>query len=166
MNQHAVADAIAVSDFRKEFLAIWKELFEATEGPHFLLDDNNSFFETLADITAEEANIPVSKQSASLAAQVQHTAFYVEALQQGLATNWAYKADWDASWTVDPVNDARWQALIDNLRNAYEWVVSFANEHEDWTPDYVGGAFALTSHSAYHLGEMRQGIGVIRSREG
>ncbi|MCO5222108.1 MAG: hypothetical protein M9947_11095 [Thermomicrobiales bacterium] len=165
MTEQTVTHSIAVPDFRNEFLAVWTEIFEPTEGPHYLLDDNNSFFETLADISAEEANIPVSKQSASLAAQVQHTAFYVEALRQGLATNFAYKADWDASWTIDPVDDAQWQALIGTLREAYEWVVTLANETEEWVPDFVGGAFALTSHAAYHLGEVRQGIGVIRSRE-
>lgn len=165
MSEQTVASTITARDFRKEFLAIWKELFEPTEGPHYLLDGGDSFFETLAGITAEEANVPVSKQSANLAAQVQHTAFYVDALRQGLATNWTYKADWAGSWTIDPVDDVRWQALIGDLRDAYAWVTAFASDNEDWNADYVGGAFALACHAAYHLGEVRQGIGVIRSRE-
>ncbi len=164
MTEQTVTTAIDVADFRKEFLAVWKEIFEPTDGPHYLLDDDNSFFETLADVSADEANIPVSKQSATLAAQVQHTAFYVEALRKGLETNFEYKADWDASWQIDPVDDAQWRALIDQLRDAYEWVVTLATETVDWNADFVGGAFALTSHAAYHLGEVRQGIGVIRSR--
>ncbi len=164
MTEQTLASSIAVSDFRQQFLAIWKELFEPTEGPHYLLDDNNSFFETLADITAEEANIPVSNQSASLAAQVQHTAYYVDALRQGLASNWTFKADWEASWTIEPLDDAQWQALIGDLREAYQWVVTFATDFDGWNADYIGGAFALASHTAYHLGEVRQGIGVIRSR--
>jgi hypothetical protein len=164
VTEQTVTTSIAATDFRDQFLTIWTELFEATPGPHFLLDSGDSFFETLAGISAEEANIPVSKQSASLAAQVQHTAYYVDALRQGLATNWEFKADWDGSWKVDPVDDAQWQTLIANLRDAYEWVATFARENEDWSPDFVGGAFGLACHSAYHLGEVRQGIGVIRSR--
>lgn len=165
MTEQTATTPIAVSDFRDQFLTVWKEIFEATEGPRYLLDAGQSFFETLAGISAEEANIPISKQSASLAAQVQHTAFYVDALRQGLATNWAHNADWEGSWTIDPVDDARWQALIGDLRDAYAWVTAFANDNEDWNADYVGGAFALACHAAYHLGEVRQGIGVIRSRE-
>ena len=164
MTEQIVVTTIPVDVFRDQFLAVWKEIFEPTEGPHYLLDDSNSFFETLSDITAEEANIPVSKQSASLAAQVQHTAFYVEALKKGLESNWEYKADWDASWQIDPVDDAEWKALIDRLQDAHTYIVAFAQENADWSPDFVGGAFALAAHSAYHLGEVRQGIGVIRSR--
>ena len=164
LTEHAVVTTIPVDVFRDQFLVVWNELFQPTSGPHYLLDDNNSFFETLADISAEEANIPVSRQSATLAAQVQHTAFYVEALRKGLESNWEYKADWDASWQIDPVDDAEWRALIGRLRAAHEWIVTFAHQHDDWNADYVGGAFGLAAHSAYHLGEVRQGIGVIRSR--
>ncbi|MEZ4530729.1 MAG: hypothetical protein R2855_06815 [Thermomicrobiales bacterium] len=164
MTERTITNEIAVNDFRDQFLAIWNEIFQHTTGPHYLLDDDNSFFDTLADITAEEANSPVSNQSASLAAQVQHTAYYVEALREGLATNFTAKADWEGSWQIAPVDDTQWQALIGRLNDSYEWVVTFARETHDWNADLVGGAFALAAHSAYHLGEVRQGIGVIRSR--
>lgn len=164
MTEQTVTGTIAANDMRNQFLAVWKEIFQYTEGPHYLLDDDNSFFDTLSDITATEANIPVSHQSASLAAQVQHTAYYVEALREGLATNFTAKADWEGSWQVEPVDDAQWRALIGRLNDSYEWVVTLATENTDWSADFIGGAFALVAHSAYHLGEVRQGIGVIRSR--
>jgi hypothetical protein len=162
VSQQTASATIAVTDFRKAFLELWEEVFVTGHG--YILDQGTSLFPTLETITAEEASIPVSNQSASLAAQVNHTAFYVEALRRGLASNWEEKADWEGSWQVGPVDDAQWQALIDKLRTEYEWVTTLANQMEEWDENYIGGAIALVAHSAYHLGEIRQGIGVIRSR--
>jgi hypothetical protein len=159
---------IAVADFRNAFLAVWNEIFALDDsgGPTMLLDRGASMFQTLAEISAVEASIPVSNQSASLAAQVNHTTFYIQALRDGIASNWEPKADWDDSWKVEAVDDAEWQALIDKLRAEYEWVKGLATQAQEWNEDYIGGAFALAAHAAYHLGEIRQGIGVIRSRQG
>ena len=49
---------------------------------NYVLDDDTSLFEILAEISAAEASIPVSKQSANLAAQVNHTRFYIDVLIQ------------------------------------------------------------------------------------
>jgi hypothetical protein len=156
---------ISVDDFRKNFLTLWKEIFESTgDGPHWILDAGTSLFETLSDITAEEASIPVSKQSANLAAQVNHTSYYIEELREGIATNFTNKADWDGSWQVGTVDDSQWQALIANLRANYDWLTQLAKDMDVWDADYVGGAMAMTAHAAYHLGEIRQGIGIIRGR--
>jgi hypothetical protein len=158
---------IPVDDFRNGFLALWKELFEAKDddGPSWVLDRGTSMFETLAGISAEEASIPVSAQSANLAAQVNHTAYYIQELREGLATNWANQADWDGSWKVGAVDEAEWQALIQKLRAEYDWLKQAAYEVTDWSADIVGGTIAMVAHAAYHLGEIRQGIGVIKSRE-
>lgn len=163
MTEQTVTATIEATDFRKAFLELWEEVFVTGHG--YILDRGTSLFPTLETISAEEASIPVSSQSASLAAQVNHTAFYVEALRRGLASNFEEKADWDGSWKVDPVDDAQWQALIAKLRTEYEWVTTLANQTETWSENYIGGAIALVAHSAYHLGEIRQGIGVIRDRQ-
>lgn len=165
MTDQTATRTIAAEDFRASLLILWKEIFEPTgDGPHWILDGGTSLFETLSDISAEEASIPVSKQSSNLAAQVNHTSYYIEALRDGIATNFEAKADWDGSWQVGAVDDAQWQALIDKLRTNYDWFTQLATENDLWNEDYVGGAIAMTAHAAYHLGEIRQGIGVIRSR--
>jgi hypothetical protein len=165
VTEQIVTQTIAVEDFRTGFLALWKEIFESTgDGPHWILDTGTSLLETLSDITAEEASIPVSNQSANLAAQVNHTSYYIEELREGIATNFENKPDWDGSWQVGVVDDAQWQALVDTLRANYDWFTQLATENEIWTADYVGGAMAMIAHAAYHLGEIRQGIGVIRGR--
>jgi hypothetical protein len=165
VTEQTATRTIPVEDFRASILALWTEIFEPTgDGPHWILDTGTSLFETLSDISAEEASIPVSKQSSNLAAQVNHTSYYIEALRDGIATNFEAKADWDGSWQVGAVDDAQWQALIEKLRANYDWFTKLANENELWNEDYVGGAIAMVAHAAYHLGEIRQGIGVVRSR--
>ena len=49
-------------------------------------------------------------------------------------------------------------------RANYEWFAQLANEPDGWEAEYAGGAMAMVAHAAYHLGEIRQGIGIIRSR--
>lgn len=157
---------IEAAGLRNAFLAIWAEIFgpDENEGPHWILDSRTSMFDTLKEISAAEASIPVSSQSANLAAQVNHTAFYIQSLRDGLATNFETKADWEGSWKVGTVDDAEWQALVANLQRECEWVREFATEFEGWNEEFIGGAFALVAHAAYHLGEIRQGIGIIRDR--
>ncbi len=165
VTEQIVTQTIAVEEFRRSTQALWKEIFEPTgDGPHWILDTGTSLFETLSDISAAEASIPVSKQSSNLAAQVNHTSYYIEALLEGIATNFQAKADWDGSWQVGAVDDAQWQALIDKLHANYDWFTQLATENDLWNEDYVGGAMAMIAHAAYHLGEIRQGIGVIRNR--
>ena len=166
MTEQTATITIDAADFRNAFLAVWNEIFELEESdaPTMILDRGTSLFQTLAGISAEEASIPVSNQSATLAAQVNHTAFYIQALRDGIASNWETKADWDGSWKVGAVDAAEWQALIAKLRSEYEWVSQLAAQNDNWNEDYIGGAFSLAAHAAYHLGEIRQGIGVIRSR--
>ncbi len=163
MTDQMTISTIDVAGFRTAFLRVLRELFEPFEGRHDVLDDGTSLFETLSDVTPDEANIPVSGQSASLAAQVQHTAFFVDAIREGLATNWTNSADWDASWQIEPVDASTWQAMIDRLRLAYAWTNDFAEDTSDWNEVTIGVAFALVAHAAYHLGEIRQGIGVVRA---
>ncbi|MCC6792077.1 MAG: hypothetical protein IT336_10335 [Thermomicrobiales bacterium] len=71
-----MADQIPVDAFRRAVLMLLDEIMSQVNG--YVLDKGDSLFETLATITAEEASIPVSAQSANLAAQVNHTRFYTQ----------------------------------------------------------------------------------------
>jgi hypothetical protein len=151
---------IAVEDFRSGLLTVLEEIFENVHG--YMLDKGTSLFETLASVSAEEASKPISSQCAPLSAQVNHTRFYIDALFQGLASGWEQKFDWAGSWQVGEVTEEEWQDLIARLRAAYVQVQEFAKSFDDWNADFIGGAFALVGHCAYHLGEIRQGLGVLR----
>ena len=155
-----MADPIPLESFRAGLLTVLDEIFEHVHG--YLLDPGTSLFETLASVSAEEASRPISASCASLAAQVNHVRYYMDLITESARSGEYKKGDWPASWRVGPVTDAEWHDLIDRLRATYQDVKSFAEANEHWTPQFVGGAFALVGHCAYHLGEIRQGLGVLR----
>lgn len=71
--------------------------------------------------------------------------------------------DWDGSWRVGAVDDEEWQALVARLRESVQRARAFVDTFEEWDERYLGGAIGIIVHTAYHLGEIRQGIGVLRS---
>lgn len=154
--------SISLDDYRGGLQTVLEEVFARVHG--FLLDKGTSLFETLEGITAEEASIRVSSQSANLAAQVNHVNVYLESIVAGAGGDLPEPVDWEASWRVDAVNDEEWAALIARLRRNYESITGFVSSFDAWDGRFIGGAFAIVGHTAYHLGEIRQGIGVIRDR--
>jgi hypothetical protein len=155
-----MAEQIPVEMFRTSILTNLEEIFEKVHG--YMLDPGDSLFETLSSVSAEEASKPISSNCACLAAQVNHVRFYMDVMMDAVKSGEYKKADWDSSWRVGPVNDAEWQDLIDRLRATYQEVRAFASTFDRWDAQFVGGAFALVGHCVYHLGEIRQGLGVLR----
>jgi hypothetical protein len=151
---------IPVETFRGGLLMVLDELFEQVHG--FVLDPGTSLFETLATINAAEASRPISPQSANLAAQVNHVRVYMESLLTGLASGGAERPDWPSSWQVGEVTDEEWSDLVARLQATYAQIREFAATFGGWNTIFVGGAFALVAHCAYHLGEIRQGLGAVR----
>lgn len=151
---------IELADFRQACLTMLEEIFEKVH--RYTLDPNTSLFETLANVSAKEASRPISANCACIAAQVNHIRFYIDALSEFARTGVPKLTDWPASWRVGPVTEEEWQSLISGLRSSYADVQTFVNTQEAWPPEVIGGAFALVAHCAYHLGEIRQGLGVLR----
>src|SRR4051812_7860376 len=110
-----MANTVPVEAIRIALATLFEEIMEQVNG--YVLDKGTSMFETLATITAEEASRPVSRQSATLAAQVNHVRFYMESI---LAMQ--ENADWESSWQVEAVTEAEWQDLIAGLRAVTEQV--------------------------------------------
>src|SRR5689334_13012601 len=127
--------------FRSSLLTVLDEIFEHVHG--YMLDRGTSLFETLATVSAEEASKPISANRASLAAQVNHVRFYLDAIMDNVKMGEYKPADWDSSWQVGPVDDAAWQDLIERLRTTYAEVRAFASTFDRWDEQFVGGAFAI-----------------------
>ncbi len=151
---------LPVNVFREELLSMLDEVFEQVHG--YILDHGTSIFETLASVTAEEASQSISKHCAPISAQVNHLRFYLDTLNEAARTGEITRVDWASSWQVGQVTNEEWKALVTGLRTSYDATRAFATTHEGWTEDTIGGAFAIVAHSAYHLGEIRQALGVIR----
>ncbi len=153
--------SIQSEHFTKALLGLLDETFDEVHG--FYLDKGTSLFETLAGVSAEQASKPVGGRCASLAAQVSHTAYYLEEVVQSV-TNPDFKgADWGAIWqTVEAVSDEEWQAIQADLRAQYEQIKHLVANFSGWSSDAeIGGALSVLAHTAYHLGEIRQALCIL-----
>ena len=128
------------------------------------LDEGTSLFETLETITAEEASIPVGGKCATLAAQVAHVNFYLEVIEDYILNKDRGKVDWGDIWRrVNKVSAEEWKAYQDQLKETYQRVISMLQSIEDWNDERpIGGALAIAVHTAYHLGEIRQAMCVVK----
>jgi len=156
-----MAQTIALDDFRSALRYVLREGFEKVEG--VFLDPGESLFETLATISAEEASKPLGEGSGNIAAKVNHTRFYLDAAIEANRTGEYKKLDWASSWRVGEVSQAEWQDLIDRLRASYSEIMTFVDTFEEWNDRYIGGAFGIVAHCAYHLGEIRQALQVVKA---
>ena len=149
--------------FKKSLYMLLDETFDKVQG--IFLDKGTSFFETLATISAEEASIPVGGKCATLAAQVKHTAFYLDVLVENVRTQKFERVDWGKIWReVTAVSPQEWQAIQDELRESYDRVKQLINDQAEWKNEYeVGGAMGMIVHTAYHLGEIRQALCTLKS---
>ena len=146
---------------RTDALDLLEEVFVTHHG--YILDRGTSLFETLAGIDAETASLRYSPQCGTLAAQVNHTRFYLDVVVRAMRDGDNTPADWDASWEIAAVSDAEWKGMIGDLRASYEAVHAVIGSRDRWNEASVGDAMAIIAHSAYHLGEIRQALAVIPS---
>jgi len=128
------------------------------------LDKGNSLFETLETITAAEASIPVGGKCATLAAQVAHVNFYLEVLEDYILNRERENVDWGDIWRrVNTVSTEEWKAYQDQLKETYQRIISMLKNLEDWNDEHpIGGTLAIAIHTAYHLGEIRQAMCIVK----
>jgi hypothetical protein len=155
--------SIQSEHFTKVLFALLDETFDNIHG--FYLDRNASMFETLANITADEASIPVGGKCATLAAQVKHVAFHLDYIEKYSRDPNPPKADWGEIWrTVNRVTPEEWQSIQSELRTNYNRILNLFRTAPAWSSeDKIGNAIAVVVHTAYHLGEIRQALCILRS---
>lgn len=149
--------------FTQALYMLLDEAFDQVHGIY--LDKGTSFFETLATISAEEASIPVGGHCATLAAQVKHTAFYLDVLEENVRTQTFEPVDWGKIWReVTAVSPQEWQTIQDELRQSYNRIKQLIANQAEWQNEReIGGAIGMIVHTAYHLGEIRQALCTIKS---
>ena len=92
MSSQLQAQQIQADEFTKALYSLLDETFDNVQG--YYLDKGTSMFETLATVSAAEASIPVGGKCATLAAQVKHTAFYLDVLEENVRTQKFEPVDW------------------------------------------------------------------------
>ncbi|MBA3274338.1 MAG: hypothetical protein H0T72_00985 [Chloroflexia bacterium] len=148
--------------FKAAILEILDETFDTHHG--IFLDRGDSLFVTLATVSAAEASRPVSASCASIAAQVNHTTCYLDVLRTELETGQEIEnIDWKEAWTIGPVNDEEWSALVRGLRESADATTDLLKGIEAWEEDAAYGAVSIAVHTAYHLGEIRQALCTIKN---
>jgi hypothetical protein len=149
--------------FKAAVLTLLEESFSSVHG--YFLDRNTSLFETLAGISADEASIPVGGKCATLAAQVKHTAFYLDVARNSMLDPDYPGADWGEIWrTVGRVTPRAWTAIQNELRLNYNRILDIIKESPEWSDEYqIASIIAIIAHTAYHLGEIRQALCTIKA---
>lgn len=153
---------IQVDHFKSAIFLLLDETFDSVHG--IFLDKGTSMFETLAAISAEEASIPVGGKCATLAAQVKHTAFYLDVLEKAVRTQQFERVDWGQIWReTSAVTPEEWDAMKASLRESYDRIKTLLHDTNDWPSEReIGGAIGMVVHTAYHLGEIRQALCVLK----
>lgn len=148
--------------FAEALLALLDETFDNVRG--YYLDKGTSLFETLATLSATEASVPVGGKCATLAAQVKHIAFYLDVLEKSVRTGQFTRVDWGEIWrTIGSVTPDEWEAIKAELRTSYNGILNLVRDTTEWPSETeIGGAMAIVAHTAYHLGEIRQALCVLK----
>lgn len=155
---------VPVERLKKTLLLFIDETFSHVQGMY--LDKGTTLYETLDGVTAEEASRAAGPQSATIAAQVEHVRFYLDVLDEIITTkNYEKKYNWREIWdTVRKVTPEQWEDLKRRLHESHDRVLATVNSFENWDGEYdIGGAISIIVHTAYHLGGIRQALGVIRA---
>lgn len=154
--------SIQSEHFTKVLFALLDETFDSIHG--FYLDRNASMFETLANITADDASIPVGGKCGTLAAQVKHVAFHLDYIEKYFRDPNPPQADWGEIWrTVSHVSPEEWQSIQSELRTNYDRILKLFRTVPVWSNENeIGIALAVVVHTAYHLGEIRQAMCILR----
>src|SRR5215216_5142090 len=149
-------------DFATNLFQFMEETFESKHHGIYL-DDGTSLFETLEAVSAEEASIPVGGKCASLAAQVAHVTFFIEAFERYALQGDSTPPDWGLIWrTVEKVTSQEWEDYKSKLKEAYGRMDKLFHENPAWNEANIGGALSIVIHTAYHLGEIRQALCTLK----
>ena len=132
-----------------------RETFEGSpEGqPSAYLECGVGIFITLEKLTGDAASHEVHGTTA--AAQTEHAKFYLDRLCEFINGR-TESVNWDASWLIETVDEAEWEALRSSVRRSYEDTLRCIAAVDEWTEDRVGMAIGMVAHTAYHLGAIRQ----------
>jgi hypothetical protein len=95
---------------------------------------------------------------------VKHVAFYLDALEHNVRTRQYIPQDWGKIWReTSAVDEAEWAAIKEDLRASYNRIKLLIAETTEWSNEQsIGGAIAAIVHTAYHLGEVRQALCILR----
>lgn len=143
----------------KPVLELLHELYiGTTDGPSWVIDVKPGHGVTAAikTINAKQASTPLVPGGTTIAAHTEHlrwSIYFALEFYKGKKPD----GNWQESWLVREVDEARWEQLQQELLEAYEKLVAAIKGVADWSnPMLVQGTLAMVPHAAYHLGAIKQ----------
>lgn len=146
----------------KQLLAV---LAEGYEGPRhsitYFLDSgpDAGLRNTLAGLSAADASREIGGNS--VAAHAHHILFSFEAFRAFIEGDRNMR-DWNASWSVQSVDEAQWQKLQEDLGREYQSLREAVRAADG--DEALRGSIAAVTHLAYHIGAIRQKMTALMPR--
>src|SRR5690606_19355070 len=142
-----------------------EETFESRDkGGNVYLDKRTGWFPTLEPLSAKDASFALVPGGSTIAAHTHHTTYYLRVVTRELRGEASNKVDWEATWTQKVVDEAGWEERRGRLKEAYEETVRLLGASDDWGTNEVDVAMATVTHSAFHLGAVRQFLTALKAR--
>lgn len=156
--------SVPVASVKTAMKMALNEAFDESVG--MFLDKGDSLWETLENVTPEQASVPIGPGGNTIASQLAHMVYYFDIMAMYMRGEEPGQSDWDADWQNTTVNEEEWKelklalgerqkellVLIDNLPDE-----NFAN------PDVLGGSYGIVAHTAFHLGQIRHALAAQRT---
>ena len=142
-------------DFTTALSVLFQEIFEGmpTSEEQVYLAHGTGIFATLGGIDAEKASLEIN--GTTIAAQSEHARFYIELLDNYMNKDMRV-VNFKQSWRVKTVSENEWDDLRENLSKIYRKTSETFAKNEEWALDSITVAMGIVTHTAYHLGAIRQ----------
>ena len=146
---------INLDDFTQGLSILFRETFEGMPTPEeqVYLARDTGIFVTLGAIDAEQASADIN--SNTIAGHSEHTRFYLELMDNYLNKDFRV-LDFKQSWRIKTVTEDEWDILRENMSVFYRKVSETLEKNEHWQLDTITVAMGIVTHTAYHLGSIRQ----------
>lgn len=148
-----------------QLVAVLREAFDGPPTPWSYFTDHGAdagLLGTLAKVSAAEASRPVA--GTTIAAHVHHIVFGLEASSAWIRGD-RNQRNWKDSWSVSAVDDATWTKMLDQLRSGYDDLKQAIEAFAPSSAEAAGGSIGAVAHLAYHLGAIKQKVGMSRKAD-
>ncbi len=126
------------------------------------------FLGTIEKLSAAQASRPASAgDSLTVASHAAHLRFSLGLANRAARGENAYGgADWAKSWSPRSVSEGEWKALVSELRAEYLALRGVIEKGDFWGDEGIlTGTLGLLCHGAWHLGAIRQALGLVKAPE-
>jgi len=157
------------AQIKKILLALLAEAYDGPENPRMTWFVDNEpacgLLGTLEKLSAAEAGKPLDKVTGmSIASHAGHLRFSLNLANRALRGEDVHStANWKDSWGYRTVDEPAWKDLLAGLRTEYANFRAAVASDLIWGNEMnLTGTFGQLAHGAWHLGAIRQALGLVR----